>query len=486
MSLFGNIGEGLTNMINPTSGSGGISGSISPFSMVGSAADTLTNFLPQATELEGDSGQLAAGLQGAYDGIANAAMSIPPVGTVIGGIMKASNFLGRGLNALGGGTDGMTIQDAILGSPFFNLTPLGMINGFFGERADVFTKDQEVFSQMNSSYGGTSSQADVAARKSGKKYGLFSQGAMHDANRMMRKTEQAQNTIRNIQEETNDQNLLAIGMSQMKNNAYLNKLQGNYQQGLVRSAKNGSVIFNKSAIKRAKSLSKGSKINKILNTWPDYITEDKQFMKFLETCPDSIKNFSEENEILYELWQSNGKPINIEEANNSVIDMFVENEFGEFIINPELIYLDSIQKSPDNYVKDLLNKTQDESDESEEDTTLIFKDGGQLNVIPEGALHAEKHNLEKIDENLKGNITHKGIPVVSIDDEGNIEQQAEVERNELILNLETTELIEELRKKFHESESISKQKEISEEAGRIFAKSVIENTDDRTNLMETI
>ena len=476
MSLFGNIGEGITNMINPTSGSGGISSSISPFSMVGSAADALTNFLPQATELEGDSGALAAGLQGAYDGIANAAMSIPPVGTMIGGIMKAGNLLGRGLNALGGGTDGMTTQDAILGSPFFNLTPLGMINGFFGERADTFTKDQEVFSQMSSSYGGTSSQADVAARKSDKKYGLFSQGAMHDANRMMRKIEQAQNTIRNIQEETNDQNLMAIGMSQMKNNAYLNNLQGSYQQGLVRSAKNGSVIFNKSAIKRAKSLSKGSKINKILNTWPDYITEDKQFMKFLETCPDSIKNFSEENEILYELWQSNGKPVNIEEANNSVIDMFIENEFGEFIINPELIYLDSIQKSPDNYVKDLLNKTQDESDESEEDSTLIFKDGGQLNVIPEGALHAEKHNLEKIDENLKGNITHKGIPVVSIDDE----------RNELILNLETTELIEELRKKFHESESVSKQKEISEEAGRIFAKSVIENTDDRTNLMETI
>jgi predicted small metal-binding protein len=42
-------------------------------------------------------------------------------------------------------------------------------------------------------------------------------------------------------------------------------------------------------------------------------------------------------------------------------------------------------------------------------------------VIPEGALHAHKHNLEKINEDLKGNITHKGIPVVSVDDEGNIE-----------------------------------------------------------------
>jgi hypothetical protein len=52
----------------------------------------------------------------------------------------------------------------------------------------------------------------------------------------------------------------------------------------------------------------------------------------------------------------------------------------------------------------------------------MFKEGGQLNVIPEGALHAHKHNLEEINDDLKGNITHKGIPVVSIDENGNVEQ----------------------------------------------------------------
>jgi hypothetical protein len=35
----------------------------------------------------------------------------------------------------------MTTQDAILGSPLFNLTPFGLINGIFGEKADTFTKD---------------------------------------------------------------------------------------------------------------------------------------------------------------------------------------------------------------------------------------------------------------------------------------------------------------------------------------------------------
>lgn len=477
--MAGNTGNVTSSGV--TGGSGAVGG-INPFKTIGAAADALTGFLPQTTESQGDYGALSQGLDAAYNGIADAAMGIPPVGTMIGGIMKVGGFVSKGLNALGAGTDGMTAQDAILGSPFFSLTPLGLINGIFGEKADTFTKDQEVFSQMGSSYAGTSGQADVAARKSGKKYGLFSLGAKNDANRMMRQTQQSQNTIRDIQEETNTQDLLAMSMAQSNNNAYANKLQGGYQQSMVRAAKQGASLFDKKSIQRAKLfVKKGTKLK--LNSWPDYITEDKQFVKFLETCPDSIKNFSEENEVLYELWQSNGKPVNAEEANNSVIDMFIENEFGEYIINPELIYLDLIQKSSDNYFEELHNKTEDES---EEDTTQIFKDGGQLNVIPEGALHAEKHNLEQIDETLKGNITHKGIPVVTIDEEGNIEQQAEVERNELILNLETTELIEELRKKFHESESISKQKEISEEAGKIFAKSVIENTDDRTNLMETI
>jgi hypothetical protein len=41
---------------------------------------------------------------------------------------------------------------------------------------------------MGSSYGGTSSQADAAASKSGKKYGLFSLGAKNEANRLIRET----------------------------------------------------------------------------------------------------------------------------------------------------------------------------------------------------------------------------------------------------------------------------------------------------------
>jgi hypothetical protein len=36
-------------------------------------------------------------------------------------------------------------------------------------------------------------------------------------------------------------------------------------------------------------------------------------------------------------------------------------------------------------------------------------------------LHAHKHNLEDIREDLDGEITHKGIPVVSISEDGKVE-----------------------------------------------------------------
>ena len=79
----------------------------------------------------------------------------------------------------------------------------------------------------------------------------------------------------------------------------------------------------------------------------------------------------------------------------------------------------------------------------------FMKDGGkteksieeplsnQQNVIPEGALHARKHHME----NTEG-LTQKGIPV--IDNKG--EQQAEIELNEIIFNLEVTKKLEELCK----------------------------------------
>ena len=60
----------------------------------------------------------------------------------------------------------------------------------------------------------------------------------------------------------------------------------------------------------------------------------------------------------------------------------------------------------------------------ESDDLVKLEETNQKNVIPEGALHKNKHHIEHTEE-----YTQKGIPVV--DNDG--EQQAEVELNEIIL-----------------------------------------------------
>ena len=120
-----------------------------------------------------------------------------------------------------------------------------------------------------------------------------------------------------------------------------------------------------------------------------------------------------------------------------------------------------------------------------------FKDGGktkdsdipeigettQKNVIPEGALHKNKHHMEHAD-----GLTKKGIPV--IDEEG--EQQAEIEHSEIIFTLEVTKKLEEYYEIFYSDESSNKEKEQAAlDAGKLLVYQILENTEDRTGLIES-
>lgn len=107
-----------------------------------------------------------------------------------------------------------------------------------------------------------------------------------------------------------------------------------------------------------------------------------------------------------------------------------------------------------------------------------FKQGGQMTVIPEGALHARKNNMEGAGEDF----TAKGIPVV--DNKG--EQQAEIERNEIIFRKEVTEKMEKLYKKFEEEESPSKKDDIAIEMGKIITCEIVKHTDDKTGLISEV
>lgn len=116
---------------------------------------------------------------------------------------------------------------------------------------------------------------------------------------------------------------------------------------------------------------------------------------------------------------------------------------------------------------------------------LVAKQGAKLpitmNVIPDGALHARKHNLD-----IAEGITNKGIPVISHSDGGEIKQHAEIEVNEIVLRLEATNFLEELEKKYRETEDKKEKDSIAVEAGKYFAQELFENTNDNTGLIEQI
>lgn len=105
-----------------------------------------------------------------------------------------------------------------------------------------------------------------------------------------------------------------------------------------------------------------------------------------------------------------------------------------------------------------------------------FKNGGELNIIPEGALHKNLHHMEN-DEN----ITKKGIPVVSEDGNGKIVQNAEIERSEIVLRLSLTQKLEKMLKQYNSDISQKEKDDIATKAGQILVDELLNKTIDNTN-----
>lgn len=110
-----------------------------------------------------------------------------------------------------------------------------------------------------------------------------------------------------------------------------------------------------------------------------------------------------------------------------------------------------------------------------------FQIGGKMNLIPEGALHARKHNLSDVNPELKDQITSKGIPVV-IQAEGGVTQTAEVEKDEWTLRKEFTDELESLYKLYQKDSS----NEAAIKAGKLVCYELLKNTDDRSGLIKSV
>ena len=104
-----------------------------------------------------------------------------------------------------------------------------------------------------------------------------------------------------------------------------------------------------------------------------------------------------------------------------------------------------------------------------------FKNGGVIgidsSIIPEGKLHAHKHNLKDANPDLE-DVTKKGIPIVTLDEGGELQQVAEIEKEEIIFRKEITTKLEELYKDGSDEAMI--------EAGKLIAEELMTNTDDKT------
>lgn len=484
----------------------------------GAVADLASSFLPEKTEYAGAKGGITQTMDTVYDGISDAAMSFGPIGMMVGGIMKGGKLLGGVMNSVGGGTDGMTTTDAILGSSFLNLTPIGLINGFGGQKAETVTKDELAFEQVGASYTGTGRSVDDALQKSGKKYGLFSSGPRKQANEEILEARRQQAIMSDIANNAMDRFSIRNSMSAINGNRRRFHMQGGYDQSAVRVGRNGMAIQDLQGAKRINSAAKYQKGGKVVDPFESY----------LQTLPENQRDSSQFR--VKDYWEFNGKPKDFNEA--VFRGMFTQFEDGwhansvaenpktgeiEFMkssshpsIQKELDWYESddasefrsqyeLQKT-EPYFKYVKRKGTDAPQSFKEGGTLTksdwlvevdinnlsiefrgsdieevdidnllpeFKEGGKFNLIPEGALHARKHNMD-----IEG-ITPKGIPVVSHSEGGEIEQQAEIEREEIIFRLEVTKKLEELAKDGSDEAAI--------EAGKLLVDEILYNTIDNTN-----
>ena len=388
----------------------------------GQAIDTLDNMFFGKQHAK-DSG-LTKGLNNAYDSISNAAMMFSPVGTILGGAMKAGKFVGDGLTALGIGTDQMTTTDKILDSTLGKVSGLGLVNGIGAKRAKQFSANNDTIEKVGGDYSDSVDTIEDAVSKAGKKYGLFSNGARKRANRLIDTARTQQNIMTNISNEYQDQ---LANKSYLAYTRYGQDINGGIQQQYLRAAKHGAILQRINLRKHRKGGQLKDKID---------------------------------IEVKQEQWQP---IINLEYPEVSKL-----KEGGQLEESKEwtpIISLD-IQKLEEGGKTD---KPKQESDKIEETN--------QKNVIPEGALHAHKHHMENAED-----LTKKGIPVV----DNNGEQQAEIERAELILSLEVTQELESLYKQYNEETSKDKKDKYAEQAGKLLVYQIIHNTDDRINLIKSI
>lgn len=304
------------------------------------------------------------------------------------------------------------------------LTNVGLpaLNNVTGKVATNFTLDRDLASNLGNSYSGSLKGMIDQDNMNGKKISTwFNPGKYNDLKAKEAEMYRRQGLMTTINQQQSDLMDSMANMTDIMGTTYRNKLMGMGQP--VSVGRRGMKLKVANIVSKAYRLKRNKSSD---NIELDYSSEGFQLPKYSNTYIDK------EPVLGYSTEKLSNEPLNID-----------------------------------------LPHSEEEIDK--------FKVGGKMNVIPEGALHARKHNMEL------DNITNKGIPVISESQGGQIKQHAEIERDEIIFRKEVTDKLEKLYEEFYNEDSSKKDKDsIALQAGKLLIKEILENTDDKTGLIDLV
>lgn len=501
--------NGVTAPISTSSSSKQLFQKLGGWNTAGQVTD-FANSLLFGGQREYDS-PVANGLSQTYDFISN---NVPPQ---LGLVMKGAKFVGNGLSALGLKSD----NNIFNGIPIVeNMTSIG------AKKSHNLVINKDAIEKGGGSYAGTITNANKIQSKAGKSFSVFNSGSRRHTNRTVDALNGQFADMGHIMDEATDMASIATNMSDLNHLQYSFNQNGGYDQRYMRAAKFGTKIQRIKKL-NLQTYKTGGQINGSVNLetqeieWqPTIIEEVEQFeeggtlwspvilqsggktvdgekTKKDRTTEGLIEYAKQQNPRFIQRLSEPPKGIDFidDEGNKSRGSHYLESA-GEYVIpriqevNGELKFFnhqDAVNRAIEtgNFLKMSPNEAILFAKEYKQGWPKFFeefKQGGktkeekseveetaQKNIIPEGALHARKHHMENSD-----GLTQKGIPV--IDNEG--DQQAEIEKNEIIFTLEVTKKLEELYEKGTD--------EAATEAGKLLVEQILFNTDDRTNLISTL
>lgn len=340
------------------------------------------------------------------------------------------------------------------------LAAFNLIGGLTGKKTIAATgKDWQSRQAQSSVAGGYSgAMEDIADAESREgSYSGWNSGARRRANRLIAKTNDWKDTMWDWAQRNDLNDIRSNQMNSINNNQYQTNISGGYDlsnSGRMLVAKDGAKLFDsyksiKEYTKRIKLAKQGSKLVKEEPKVEEPII-DKELERYYDDPLFSTKSKYNDNFHQGGSWSEDGKT-------------FTPSKFSLFNFTQEQI-------------AEALSKEFPEASLNITDEVRAFKEGGKvnsrdMNVIPEGALHARLNHMDNKD------FTKKGIPVVAKDGD-KLEQTAEIERNEIIFNLSVTNKLEELMKDGSAKAAL--------EAGKLLAEEILHNTIDNTGLIKEV